>query len=58
MVIETVGPGRDRDMGGAGEVTFIVSEKSRRVALDLGTVHVAVEGITIEPIPGLFQEES
>ncbi len=58
VVSETVGSGRDRDMGGADEVTVVVNEKARRVALDRGTAHVAVEGIPIEPIPGPFQEES
>ena len=57
VVIETVGPGRDRDMDGAGEVT-VVREKTRRVALDCGTAHVAIQGIAIGPIPGPFQEES
>ncbi len=58
VVIETVGPGRDRDLGRAGEVTVVVSEKTRRAAPDRGTAHVAVEDITGEPTPGPFQEES
>jgi hypothetical protein len=58
VVIETVGPGRDRDLGRESEVTVVGSEKTRRVALDRATTTFAVEGITIEPIPGPFQEES
>ena len=58
VVIETVRPGSDRDAGRAGEVTVVVNEKTRRVALDCGAAHVAVEGIPIEPTPGPFQEES
>ena len=58
VVIETVGPGRDHDLGRPGEVTVVVSEKTRRVVLDRETANFAVAGITIEPMPISFQEES
>ena len=57
VVIEPGGPGGDRDLGRAGEVTVVASEKTRRVVLDREAADYVVEGITIEPIPAPFQEE-
>jgi hypothetical protein len=58
VVIEPLGPGGDRDLGPAGEVTVVVTEKTRRVVLDRETANFAVAGITVEPMPISFQEES